>query len=39
MNATHPDRGTSRRNRRTALFLAMLAATFLIGFVIKIWLK
>ena len=39
MNAIHPDRDTSRRNRRTGLFLAMLAAAFLIGFVFKIWLK
>ena len=39
MNATHPDSGPGRRNRRTALFLAVLAAAFLIGFVLKIWLK
>ena len=39
MSATHSDRDTGRRNRRTALFLAVLAATFLIGFVLKIWLK
>jgi hypothetical protein len=32
-------RQTSRRNRRTGLLLALLAAAFLIGFVLKTWLK
>jgi len=35
----HPDADTARRNRRTALILATIALAFMIGFVIKIWLK
>jgi len=39
MNAVEPGRETFRRNLRTALILASIAAAFLIGFVIKTWLK
>jgi hypothetical protein len=39
VNAHYPGGETSRRNRRTALVLASVAAAFMIGFVIKIWLK
>ncbi|MDH3287731.1 MAG: cytochrome oxidase small assembly protein [Betaproteobacteria bacterium] len=39
MSAHYPAEDTARRNRRTALILALVAAAFMIGFVLKIWLK
>ena len=39
MTALEHGRETMRRNRRTGLLLAALAAVFMIGFVLKIWLK
>jgi len=39
MTALEPGRETLRRNRRTGLLLAALAAAFMIGFVLKIWIK
>jgi len=39
MNAAEPGRETVRRNLRTALILASIAAAFLIGFVVKTWVK
>lgn len=39
MNMREPAADTLRRNRRTALVLATVAAAFAIGFVLKIWLK
>ena len=38
MNGHSPAEDTARRNRRTALILASVAAAFMIGFVVKIWL-
>jgi hypothetical protein len=39
MSVSSPGRETLRRNRRTGLLLAALAAAFMIGFVLKIWIK
>jgi len=39
VNAHHSGEDTLRRNRRTALVLVLLAAAFMIGFILKIWLK
>jgi hypothetical protein len=39
MSVGSPARESLRRNRRTGLLLAALAAAFMIGFVLKIWLK
>jgi hypothetical protein len=39
MSALEPTRDTLRRNRRTGLLLAALAAAFMIGFVLKTWIK
>ena len=39
MNVVDPNRETFRRNLRTGLILASIAGAFLIGYVIRTWLK